>query len=124
MTRTTLLADRRTSHLYRSQPLQEALEAMWVLLENRAEDVFKMNELSEEVCVLHEDLLQQLATLEPEYFEKHFASYEVHSLEERAYVWENLPDYLLGTYTIRGRYTTGGHLIPNPRPTYFFSEEV
>lgn len=123
MTRTTLLADRRTSHLYRSQPLQEALEAMWELLE-RADEVFRMNELSEEVCVLDEDLMQRLMALAPHYFKQRFGTEEVHSPADEAYVWENVPDYLLGTYTIRGRYTTGGHLIPNPRLTYFFSEEV
>lgn len=124
MTRTTLLEDRHTSHLYRAKPLQEALDAMWVLLENRSEDLFRMTELNEEVCVLDEDVLQQLVTLEPDYFLEHFGSYEEHDAENQRYEWRNLPDYLVGTYIIRGHYSTSGHLLSNPKLTYFFSEEV
>lgn len=122
MTRTTIIADRQTSHLYGIKPLQEALDAMWTLLENRAEDVFRMTALNEQVCVLDEDLLGQLMALEPAYFAQNYGSIEEHNPENRRYEWIGVPDYLLGTYTIRGRYTVGGTLIENAKPAYYFSE--
>lgn len=122
MTRNTFLAG-GTHPLYTAKPLQDALEAMWTLLERRAEDVFKLNEYHVEACVLDEDLLSQLMALEPDFFREHFDCTEEHDPEEQAYIWVNVPDYLLGTYTRKGTYDSRGRLIENPTHTYFFSED-
>jgi hypothetical protein len=101
--------------------LQERLDKFWPLIENDEELGWRV-EISGAVSLLvDEDLLRSVLGDNPTLAMEYFGSYEEHNPEERRWEWIDLPEDLIGLYSIEGIYNKNQSYVGGPR-TYFFEQ--
>lgn len=101
--------------------LQERLDKFWKLIEND-DDLGWRVELSGAVSLLvDEDLLRSVLGDNPTLAMEYFGAYEEHNPEERRWEWIDLPEDLIGLYSIEGIYNDHQALVNGTR-TYFFEQ--
>lgn len=101
--------------------MQRDLEFMWQIIEGDEEN-WRMTYDNTSTYVLDEERMVRLFADNGDDAYEAFDASEEHSPEAGAWEWHNLPDHLLGTYTIKGQYSGLGYFIPEGNITYHFSE--
>jgi len=117
--RTTHILDRPTGE---NAPRQADLNAMWDLIEEHMEEDWKVNLDGSCSLVVDDRVMEKIFEQHPVDALTRFGAFEEHDEENRRYEWRNLPESLMGTYTIAGIYDANARYINGER-TYYFSME-
>ena len=118
MTRTTVITYRETGS---AVPAQGVFDTFWNWIEGMpvTDEMWRVEANGDMVLVVDEDTLTEILKDDLTKAYEDFDTYEVHDEEARAYIVQDLPYFLLGTYTIKGVYDANQRLVDGER-TYFF----
>lgn len=103
------------------EDFQEKLDAFWNLIEDGYAEEWRMEYSGIINLRVGEEMLKRILANHHAEAELDFGAYEMHNPEERKYEWVNLPEYLIGLYSIEGIYNERQALVDGPR-TYFFEQ--
>jgi hypothetical protein len=114
--RTTHIKDRQVGQ---TSPRQADLNAMWDLIENHFEEEWRVNLDGSVQLTVDNTMLERVMNDNSVLAFRLFGAVEEHDEEERKYVWLNLPEYLIGTYIIKGIYDANQRLVNGERAYSF-----
>lgn len=121
MTRTTQIIARKTGT---TAPRQNVFDTFWNWIEEtpQTDEMWRVQPTGDMVLVVDEETLVAILSDDLTKAHEDFDYYEDQESDTGAWVTHNLPDYLLGTYTIKGVYDEFNRYVDGER-TYFFSQE-
>jgi hypothetical protein len=100
------------------------LDAFWYLIEDKFDEDWRVASNGDVILEVDEDMLIRILDSAPTVALMEFGAYEDHSPEHERYEWYNLPEDLLGTYTIQGIYAPDLSFIKGDYQTrtYYFEQ--
>lgn len=105
-----------------NEPSQEKLDLFWQLIEDNPGLNWRVEYNGDVTLEVDETVLMVVLGENPLSAREFFGAWEEHSPEYEKYEWNNLPEDLLGTYTVKGIYDTRGYLESTNREYRFVQE--
>lgn len=115
---------RKTATTDGGQITQEALDAFWNLIEDKFDEDWRVDSNGDVILGVDETMLVRILASNPTVALMEFGAYEDRNAEGYWWEWYNLPESLLGTYTIQGIYAPDLSYIKGDYQTrtYYFEQ--
>jgi hypothetical protein len=115
---------RKTATTDGGQVTQKTLDTFWNLIEDKFDEDWHVAYNGDVTLEVDEALLERILASNPTVALTLFGAFEDHNPENEKYEWYNLPEFLLGTYTIQGIYAPDLSFIKGDYQTrtYYFEQ--